>query len=88
MRPIWTIFPLILIVRASGPDNCPKLCECELQSDHTIAVYCNRGGINDTVFYKILESASDRTSLLEISAPFNRPNNFRFLNYLILYDKI
>ncbi|KAI6182611.1 hypothetical protein M3Y97_00399200 [Aphelenchoides bicaudatus] len=69
-------------------NNCPKLCECELQADATTAVYCNRGGINDTNFYRILETAPTQISLLEIVGPEHRPNNFRWNDNLNRFGQL
>lgn len=79
MKPNLLVLLLIQVnyILSATIDKCPKQCECELQSDQTVAVYCNRGGVNDTVFYRILEFVPEHASLLKISAPIHRPNSFR-----------
>lgn len=73
------LFSLFLLYTEAAAivDRCPKQCECESQMDNTAAVYCNRGSIDDSSFYRILETAPDRTSLLEIRGSSKKPNNFR-----------
>ncbi|PAV81368.1 hypothetical protein WR25_09350 [Diploscapter pachys] len=57
--------------------ECPAECECDLMPPNNAswAVFCHRGGINDTKFAEILNRLPTTLRMLEIEAPSWRPRN-------------
>ncbi|KAI1731454.1 leucine rich repeat domain-containing protein [Ditylenchus destructor] len=65
---------------------CPSKCECEQTSNginlhkESVAIYCHRGGLNDSDLLNILHTISNphTVQILDIRAPSERPNTFQW----------
>ncbi|CAJ0575236.1 unnamed protein product, partial [Mesorhabditis spiculigera] len=62
------LFPWLLARRAEQPGDCPLECECERQPQDNIttAVYCHKGGLNDSRFGEILLQLPQNIRTLDI----------------------
>lgn len=80
-------FPVILLLllflgyASAGGVQCPSQCECDLvpPTNHSWAVYCHRGAINDSIFADILNRLPLTLKSLDIEAPeWRKPSKFRW----------
>ncbi|KAE9548617.1 hypothetical protein FO519_008174 [Halicephalobus sp. NKZ332] len=94
LRRLLILFILFILFSGgfSHPTGiCPFECDCEYISTEfkeTVIINCQRGGLNDSTFAKILEKLPAKINILEIIAPGNRPNFFEWDDNLNRFQKL
>ncbi|PIO52660.1 leucine Rich repeat-containing domain protein, partial [Teladorsagia circumcincta] len=91
MGPILLLLLLLLTVRVHGVTECPRECECDAipPNNSSWAVYCHRGGLNDSLFADILNRLPPSLKLLDIHAPSWRPpNKFKWSDNLNRFSQL
>ncbi|VDM59762.1 unnamed protein product [Angiostrongylus costaricensis] len=70
-------FLLLLTYDVCSTVECPRECECDAipPNNSSWAVYCHRGGLNDTIFADILNRLPSSLKLLDIQTSSWRPAN-------------
>jgi len=56
--------------------SCPVECRCKPENNVDFSTTCNQGGLDDNGLARVLVSIPKQSTVIRISAPFNRPNNF------------
>ncbi|VDL75597.1 unnamed protein product [Nippostrongylus brasiliensis] len=90
MGPILLLL-LLLNDHVHGITECPRECECDAipPSNSSWAVYCHRGGLNDSIFADILNRLPPTLKLLDIHAPLWRPpNKFKWSDNLNRFSQL
>ena len=88
-RAAWsTIFLVAFAAAFKSVDSCPKMCECSQRADDELDVRCERGGLDDTDFYRLLEATPKSATSLRIAAPAHRPNAFRWSDNLNAFSRL
>ncbi|EPB76285.1 leucine Rich repeat-containing domain protein [Ancylostoma ceylanicum] len=82
---------LLLTYDIPAITGCPRECECDAipPNNASWAVYCHRGGINDTLFADILNRLPPTLRVLDVQAPSWRPpNKFKWSDNLNRFSQL
>ncbi|VDM69133.1 unnamed protein product [Strongylus vulgaris] len=82
---------LLLTYKAYCVTECPRECECDAIPPHNAswAVYCHRGGINDTLFADILNRLPPTLKVLDVQTASWRPaNKFKWSDNLNRFSQL
>ncbi|VDO23436.1 unnamed protein product [Haemonchus placei] len=91
METILLLLLLLLTDTVYGVTECPRECECDAipPNNSSWAVYCHRGGLNDSLFADILNRLPSSLKLLDVYAPrWRPPNKFKWSDNLNRFSQL